>query len=64
MAVLNLLIVISSIVITIVSFALFYYYKNLNQIPLSEQKRRTGSLLQRLSSIVMSFTALINFMTY
>ena len=64
MGVLNLLIVIASIIITIVSFILFYYYKNLNQIPTSEQRRRTGSLLQRLSSIVLSFTALINFTFY
>lgn len=64
MAILNLLIVIISIIITIISFILFYHYKKIHQIPLSQQKRRTGSLLQRLSSIVLSFTALINFIFY
>lgn len=64
MAILDLLIVISSIVITITSFYLFYYYKKLNQITLEKQRRRTGSLLQRLTSIVMSFTLLICFTNY
>lgn len=64
MAVLDLFIVISSIAITITSFYLFYYYKKLNQITLEKQRRRTGSLLQRLTSIVISFILLIFFTNY
>ena len=64
MSVLNLLIIICSFVITCVSFYLFYHFKVQNQIPLKNQKRRTGSLLQRLTSIVISFTLLIDYIFY
>ena len=64
MSILNLLIVICSFLITFISFYLFYHFKKQNKIPLKEQKRRTGSLLQRLASIVISFTLLINFCFY
>lgn len=64
MSILNLLIVICSFLITFISFYLFYYFKKQNKIPLKDQKRRTGSLLQRLASIVISFTLLINFCFY
>lgn len=64
MAILNLLIVICSFIITIISFAIFYYFRKHSTIPLKEQRRRTGSLLQRLSCIILSFTILINYMFF
>lgn len=64
MSILNLLIVIASICITIISFILFYHFKKQHQIALKDQKRRTGSLLQRLVSIVISFTGIINFIFF
>ena len=64
MAILNLLILICSFAITITSFAIFYYFRKHSQIPLVEQRRRTGSLLQRLSCIVITFTILINYIFF